>query len=64
MLAEGMIKRIKDASRNIFLSMNNAAQVKKRYVEPHVFVKMNGKNVKIKDITISECNIYLETEEE
>lgn len=64
MLAEGMIKRIKDASRNIFLSMNNASQVKKRYVEPHVFVKMNGKNVKIKDITVSECNIYLETEEE
>lgn len=59
-----MIKRIKDASRNIFLSMNNAAHVKKRYVEPHVFVKMNGKNVKIKDITVSECNIYLETEEE
>lgn len=58
-----MLKRLKDASRNIFISVNNAANVKKKYVEPHVFVKIDGKKVKIKDITISECNIYLETEE-
>jgi hypothetical protein len=62
MQIEGMIKRLKDASRNIFLGMNNAASLKKRYVEPHVFVRIDGKKVKIKDITVSECNIYLETE--
>ena len=56
-----MVKRLKDAGRNIFIGMNNAASVKKRYVEPHVFVMIDGKKVKIKDITISECNIYLET---
>lgn len=58
-----MLKRLKTASRNIFLSMNNSAIVKKKYVEPHVFVKIDGKQIKIKDITVSECNIYLETEE-
>ena len=61
MQIEGMIKRLKDASRNIFLTLNNSATLKKRYVEPHVFVRINGKKVKIKDITVSECNIYLET---
>jgi len=64
MQLEGMMKRLKDASRNIFLTLNNSAALKKRYVEPHVFVRINGKKVKIKDITVSECNIYLETEEQ
>ena len=62
MQLEGMVKRLKDAGRNIFMGMNNAAMIKKKYVEPHVFVKIDGKKVKIKDITVSECNIYLETE--
>ena len=62
MQLDGMVKRLKDAGRNIFISMNNAAIIKKKYVEPHVFVKINGKKVKITDITVSECNIYLETE--
>ena len=61
MQLDGMVKRLKDAGRNIFIGMNNAASVKKKYVEPHVFVMIDGKKVKIKDITISECNIYLET---
>jgi hypothetical protein len=43
--------------------MNNPSMLKKKYVEPHVFVRIDGKKVKIKDITVSECNIYLETEE-
>jgi len=60
---EGMIKRLKDAGRNIFIATNNAASLKKKYVEPHVFVRIDGKKVKIKDITVSECNIYLETED-
>lgn len=60
---DGMMKRLKDAGRNIFMGTNDAASIKKRYVEPHVFVRINGKKVKITDITISECNIYLETEE-
>jgi hypothetical protein len=63
MQLEGMLKRLKNASRNIFLSMNNATILKKKYVEPHVFVRIDGKKVKIKDITVSECNIYLETED-
>jgi hypothetical protein len=63
MQLEGMMKRLKDAGRNIFLGSNDAASVKKKYVEPHVFVRIDGKKVKIKDITVSECNIYLETEE-
>jgi hypothetical protein len=63
MQLEGMLKRLKDASRNIFIAANNAANVKKRYVEPHIFVRIDGKKVKITDITVSECNIYLETEE-
>ena len=62
MQLEGMMKRLKDAGRNIFLGNNDAASVKKRHVEPHVFVKINGKKVRITDITTSECNIYLETE--
>jgi hypothetical protein len=61
--ADGMIKRIKNASRNIFLALNDSGLIKKKYVEPHVFVRINGKKVKIKDITVSECNIYLETED-
>lgn len=60
--AERIIKRIKEASRDIFMGNNDASVIKKRYVEPHVFVKINGKEVKITDITVSECNIYLETE--
>jgi len=63
MQLEGMMKRLKDAGRDIFIGLNNAATLKKRYVEPHVYVKINGKKVKIMDITVSECNIYLETEE-
>ena len=63
MQLEGMLKRLKNASRNIFLSMNNPSMLKKKYVEPHVFVKIDGKKVKITDITVSECNIYLETED-
>jgi hypothetical protein len=63
MQLEGMVKRLKDAGRNIFLGNNDAAAIKKRHVEPHVFVKINGKNVRITDITTSECNIYLETED-
>ena len=58
-----MMKRLKDASRNIFMALNDAATIKKRHVEPHVYVKINGKKVKITDITVSECNIYLETED-
>jgi hypothetical protein len=61
MQLEGMLKRLKNASRNIFLQHNNAAEIKKRYIEPHVFVRIDGKQVKIKDVTISESNIYLET---
>ena len=57
-----MIKRLKDASRNIFKA-GNTESLRKRYIEPHVFVRIDGKKVKIKDITVSECNIYLETEE-
>lgn len=57
------MKRLKDASRNIFMALNDAATIKKRHVEPHVYVKINGKKVKITDITVSECNIYLETED-
>ena len=45
------------------MGLNDAASVRKRHIEPHVFVKINGKKVKITDITVSECNIYLETEE-
>jgi len=63
MQLEGMMKRLKDAGRNIFMGTNDAASIKKRYIEPHVFVRINGKNVRITDITVSECNIYLETEE-
>jgi hypothetical protein len=63
MQLEGMMKRLKDAGRNIFLGSNDAASIKKRHMEPHVFVKINGKNVRITDITTSECNIYLETED-
>ena len=63
MQLEGMMKRLKDASRNIFMALNDAATIKKRHVEPHVYVKINGKKVKITDITVSECNIYLETED-
>ena len=62
MQLEGMVKRLKDAGRNIFISMNNAASLKKKHIEPHVFVKIDGKKVRITDITVSECNIYLETE--
>jgi hypothetical protein len=62
MQIEGMIKRLKDASRNIFKA-GNTESLRKRYIEPHVFVRIDGKKVKIKDITVSECNIYLETEE-
>jgi hypothetical protein len=64
MLADGMIKRIKDASRNIFLALNDSGMLKKKYAEPHVFVSVNGKKMKIRDVTVNECNIYLETEEE
>lgn len=63
MQLEGMMKRLKDAGRNIFLGNNDASIIKKRYMEPHVFVKINGKKVRITDITTSECNIYLETED-
>jgi hypothetical protein len=63
MQLEGMMKRLKDAGRNIFLGNNDAASIKKRHMEPHVFVKINGKKVRITDITTSECNIYLETED-
>ena len=45
------------------MGANDAASIKKKYVEPHVFVRIDGKKVKIKDITVSECNIYLETED-
>lgn len=58
-----MVKRLKDAGRRIFMGANDAASIKKKYVEPHVFVRIDGKKVKIKDITVSECNIYLETED-
>ena len=60
--SEGLIKGIKSASRNIFLALNDSGLVKKRYIEPHVLVNVNGKQLKIKDITVSECNIILETE--
>ena len=60
---EGMVKRLKDAGRNIFLGNNEASIMKKRHMEPHVFIRINGKKVRITDITTSECNIYLEAEE-
>jgi hypothetical protein len=63
MQLEGMLKKLKNAGRNIFLGNNDSASIKKRHMEPHVFVKINGKQVRITDITTGECNIYLETEE-
>ena len=57
-----MLKKLKDAGRNIFLSNNDSASVKKKHMEPHIFVKIGDKNIKITDITVSDCNIYLETE--
>ena len=62
MQLEGMLKKLKSAGRNIFLGNNDPASIKKKHMEPHVFVKMGGKNIRITDITVSECNIYLETE--
>ena len=57
MLADGMIKRLKDASRNIFWALNDSGMIKKRYAEPHVFVNVNGKKMKIRDIKIGRAHV-------
>lgn len=62
---EDLKRKLSLAGRHIFMKINyNAAEIKKKYTDPNVYVMVNGKKMKITDITVNECNIYLETENE
>jgi len=62
---EDLKRKLSLAGRHIFMKINyNAAELKKKYTDPNVYVIVNGKKMKISDITVNECNIHLETEEE
>lgn len=62
---EDLKRKLSLAGRHIFMKINhNAAELKKKYNDPSVYVIINGKKMKIRDITVNECNIYLETEKE
>jgi hypothetical protein len=62
---EDLKRKLSLAGRHIFMKINyNAAEIKKKYTDPNVYVMVNGKKIKITDITVNECNIYLETENE
>ena len=62
---EDLKRKLSLAGRHIFMKINhNAAELKKKYTDPNVYVMVNGKKMKIRDITVNECNIHLETEEQ
>lgn len=62
---EDLKRKLSLAGRHIFMKINhNAAELKKKYTDPNVYVIVNGQKMKIRDITVNECNIYLETEKE
>lgn len=62
---EDLQRKLSLASRHVFMKVNHdASQMKKNYLNPIVYVVIDGNKFNIKDIKVEEYDIYIETEKQ